>query len=82
VCDCIGLVRPSSGDQDLFVRGNFPFFGPLLGSSIAAGAAVDTVIVIQLGCNLFSQFVPWFEVFGFRAGSCANFTASGRDVFG
>jgi hypothetical protein len=82
VCDCIGVVRPSSGDQDLFVRGNFPFFGPLLGSSIAAGTAVDTVIVIQLGCTLFSQFMPWFEVFGFSAGSCASFTASGRDVFG
>jgi hypothetical protein len=82
ICDCIGVVRPSSGDQDLFVHGNFPFFGPLLGSSIAAGTAVDTVIVIRLGCTLFSQFMPWFEVFGFSAGPCASFTGSGRDVFG
>jgi hypothetical protein len=82
ICDCIGVVRPSSGDQDLFLNRDWPFFGPILASSIDPGTAVDVVIVIMLGCTLFSQFVPWFQVLGFSSGTCANFSASGRDVFG
>jgi hypothetical protein len=82
VCDCIAVVRPTSGDQDLFVHRDFPFFGPIIAASVDPGTSVDMGIVVVLGCTFFSQFVPWFQIFGFSSGVCGSFTASGRDVFG
>ena len=66
------LVVPATGDQDNFVR-LFSPTGPVIASSRFGGTTPDLAwFVIP-----FLPVVPVFQVFGFTAGVCANFTATG-----
>jgi hypothetical protein len=66
------LVVPATGDQDIFVH-LFSPTGPVIASSTFGGTTPDLA-------SFFIPFlpvVPVFQVFGFTAGVCANFTATG-----
>ena len=72
VLETAALVVPASGDQDLFLH-LFSPTGPVVSSSRLGGTSPD------LAWFTFPllPFVPVFQVFGFAAGVCGNFTATG-----
>jgi hypothetical protein len=64
-------LRPASGDQDLFLH-LFGPTGPVVSASTLGGTARDVVTF-----GFLFPFVPVFQVLGFTAGVCSNFTAVG-----
>jgi hypothetical protein len=73
VFNTFASVRPSSGDQDLFLH-LFAATGPVLSASILPGVLLD---VVSFAVPPPFPFLPVFEVLGFITGTCANFTAFG-----
>jgi hypothetical protein len=74
VFSAVGSLRPTTGDQDLFLR-LFSATGAPVSSSILGGTAIDFV---WFTFPLFPfPFVPVFEVKGFTAGTCGVFAAQG-----
>ena len=80
VCSSFGIVRPRTGDQDLFLHLFHPL-GPVVRLSVRGGTLVD-IVTFSVFCTPFTHFVPWFQVFGFTSGVCSNFTFGGSDIFG
>jgi hypothetical protein len=76
-CSVFGVVMPATGDEDLFLSLNGPFT-PIVAASTLGGLAWDRVSFAG-ACWPWTQFIPYFRVFGFRGGSCA-FTWGGFGV--
>jgi hypothetical protein len=72
VFTAIGSLRPTTGDQDLFLR-LFSPTGTAVSSSLAGGTSLDFVAFTFP----FFPWVPVFQVFGFTAGTCGTFAAQG-----
>jgi hypothetical protein len=72
VFTAVGSLRPTSGDQDLFLH-LFSPTGPTVSASILGGTSLD---VVAFTFPLF-PVVPVFQVFGFTAGVCSTFAAYG-----
>jgi hypothetical protein len=80
VCSTFGVLRPSSGDQDLFLHLRWPPVAAV-GASTRGGTLVD-VVTLSVFCTPFTQFGPIFHVFGFTSGTCSSFTFGGADFLG
>lgn len=80
VCSTFGVVRPLSGDQDLFLHLGWPPAAAVRASA-RGGTRID-VVTLSVTCMLFTHFGPIFEVFGFTSGTCSSFTFGGTDIFG
>ena len=72
VLEAAAVVAPASGDQDLFLH-LFSPTGPVVSSSRLGGTSPDLAWFI----SPFFPVVPVFQVFGFAAGVCGSFTATG-----
>jgi hypothetical protein len=68
-----GVVRPASGDQDLFLH----LFGPT--GVVVSGSANPSLLpdFVAFALPWPFAFTPVFQIFGFATGVCANFTAAG-----
>ena len=80
VCSTFGIVRPTSGDQDLFLHLGWPPLGPVR-ASVLGGTSVD-VVTLSVFCTPFTHFAPIHQLFGFTAGVCGSYTFGGTDIFG
>lgn len=80
VCSTFGILRPTSGDQDLFLHLGWPPAAAVR-SSIRGGTTVD-VVTFSVFCTFFTHFGPVHQVFGFASGVCGSFTFGGTDIFG
>lgn len=76
-CSCFGVVMPVTGDEDLFLSLNGPFT-PIVAASTLGGLSWDRVSFAG-ACWPWTQFVPFFRVFGFIGGQC-NFVWGGFGV--
>jgi hypothetical protein len=76
-CACFGVVMPVTGDEDLFLSLNGPFT-PIVAASTLGGLSWDRVGFVG-PCWPWTQFIPFFRVFGFIGGVCV-FTWSGFGV--
>jgi hypothetical protein len=74
VFGAVGSLRPTTGDQDLFLRLFSPSSAPV-SSSTFGGTSVDVVWFTFPPFPF--PFVPVFQVFGFTAGTCGVFAAQG-----
>lgn len=76
-CSVFGVVMPVTGDEDLFLSLNGPFT-PIVAASALGGLAWDRVS-FSGACWPWTQFIPFFRVFGFTGGAC-RFTWGGFGI--
>jgi hypothetical protein len=63
VCNAFGFTVPHSGDPDLLLMRNGPFFPPVSASTLR-GTAVDRVAFGPSICWPWEEFFPWFRIIG------------------
>jgi hypothetical protein len=78
ICNCFGIVVPTSGNPNLFLTANGPFT-PIIAASTNGPGSIDAVAVGPAVCWPWTEFMPWFRVFA--ATSCTfGFGMSGFGV--
>jgi hypothetical protein len=73
VFNTFGVVRPTSGDQDLFLH-LFGATGVVVSASVHPSLLPD---VVAFALPPPFPFIPVFQIFGFATGVCGNFVAAG-----